>query len=130
MNEFEKQNIWIKQITNASIEVKCWPIHDGCFVWNIYANIFESHKLFNNVEKALEAPFHGGYSYDQIVTYIPARGIQYAWQIEAKTLKIGCDYNHLEDGYFNSCWPDEGIPKAILNDCEKLIEFLNRCNNE
>ncbi len=130
MNNFEKQDVWFKRVPHASIEIICWLINDTDFVWNVYANIFESHKLFNNIEKALEAPFHGGYSYDHILTYIPAQGIKYDWQKEKKTLRIRCDYNHLGDNYFNSCGPDNGIPQEILNDCDELIEFLNMCNDE
>ena len=130
MNDFKKQSIWVKSIDNANIEIKCWSLNGASFIWNVYANIYESHKLFNDIEKALTAPFYGGCTYDKIVTYSPAQGIKYDWQKEGKALKIGCDYNHLGDNYFNSCDTEYGIPDQILNDCNELINFLNRCNDE
>lgn len=105
------------------VTVRAWSREDK-FGWNVYANIFEEHPLFNNVEAAKCLHFHGGCTYDQIITHAPAEGIKYDWQKEYKTLKVGSDYQHYMDEYFETCDPAYGIPSSVLYDAMQLVEQL------
>lgn len=106
-----------------SVTIKAWPSLDK-WNWNVYANIFESHPLFNNVDKAISLPFNGGCTYDEIKTHTPARGIQYDWQKESKTLIVGSDYAHIHDDYDNHPSPLDYIPQKVLRDAKELADAL------
>lgn len=107
------------------VEVVGWPRGDGCWTWNVYANVYESHPMFATPLAVIEsAPWHCGCTYDEIITATPAQGIRYDWQKEAKVLKCGSDYSHAYDeGYMN--WPArEGIPPRVIRDAEELVAWL------
>ncbi len=106
-----------------SVTIKAWQLTDK-WNYNVYANIFEKHDLFNDVDKAMMLPFNGGCSYDEIKTFTPARGIQYDWQKESKVLVLGSDYNHLHDNYDNHSSPFDRIPHEVLRDAKELVEAL------
>ena len=106
-----------------SVTVKAWQLMDK-WSWNVYANIFENHSLFNDVNKALELPFNGGCTYDEIKTHTPSRGIRYDWEKESKTLIVGSDYAHIHDNYENHPSPFDRIPFEVLRDAQELVEKL------
>ena len=115
----------IAQNKTFSVTVYAWHRGDD-FGWNVYAHIFESHPLFNDVEAAKALPFHGGCTYDHLLTDEPAGGIQYDWQKVDKTLKVGSDYQHYTDDCFMTCDPADGIPHSIEVDAVKLVITLNQ----
>ncbi len=110
-----------------SVTVKAWQMCEG-WCWNVYANIFETHKLFNDVDEALNLPFHYGCTYDEIKTFAPAQGIRWDWQKETKTLVLGSDYMHLHDNHENHPSPFDMIPHNVLRDAKELVEALTNTN--
>lgn len=111
-----------------SVTIKAWQCMDK-WNYNVYANIFEKHELFNDVSKAIGLPFNGGCTYDEIKTTIPSQGIKYDWQRETKTLVVGSDYNHIHDNCDNHSSPFDRIPHEVLRDAKELVEALNPTNN-
>lgn len=91
--------------------------------WNVYANIFDSHPLFGNVNAMLSLPFHGGPTYEKLITTEPAQGIRYDFEKVAKTYKIGSDYAHYMDHYEDHP-ADAGIPPSVLFDANELVREL------
>lgn len=128
MRDLVKKNEWFVQKKTFTIQINAWEISPDNWVWNVYANIFESHPLFSKVEEAIDLPFHGGCTLDELHTTEPASGIIFDWQKVRKTLKVGCDYNHYCDEYFNHYNPDDGIPIQIKKDVELLIAELEANN--
>tara|TARA_R110002095_G_scaffold210499_1_gene197784 strand:+ start:650 stop:1054 length:405 start_codon:yes stop_codon:yes gene_type:complete len=116
-------NIAVKK--TFSVTIKAFQSLDK-WNWNVYANIFESNELFNDLDNAFNLPFHGGCTYDQIKTLTPARGIQYSWQKEEKTLVLGSDYAHLHDNHDNHPSPFDRIPYEVLKDAKELVDALNQ----
>lgn len=114
----------IEKSKTFTVTVHAWHRSDD-FGWNVYATIFENHPLFNNVEAATELPFHGGCTYDHLLTDEPAGGINYNWQKVYKALKVGSDYQHYQDDFFMTCNPADGIPWQIQADAKKLVQALN-----
>ncbi len=106
-----------------SVTIKAWMNLDK-WAYNVYANIFESHELFNKPDEAMLLPLNGGCTYDQLKTSVPSTGIQYEWQREVKTLVVGSDYMHIHDEYDNHSSPFEHIPYKVLNDAKELAEAL------
>ena len=113
-----------------SVQVRGWKHPSGTdWSWNVYAFIYDTHPLFNDVKHAKDVlPFHWGTSLANIVTTAPAEGIQYEWQRESRVLKLGSDYQHYQDDY-TECDPKDGIPWAIRNDSEALIHALLEYDN-
>lgn len=114
---------WIVKAKTFGIQVRCWNL-SGDWVWNMYALIYDNHPLFEDPERAYNLGFHGGCTYDEKISSEPARGIRYDWQKLRSMLKVGCDYNHYGDEYFNQCSPEDGIPLGILLDAEALYKQL------
>jgi len=119
------------QAKNYTITIRAWftkglqGITQDEWHWNVYAHIFESHPLFQDVNKAIQClPFHGGVTYDQKITSEPAQGTRWDWQKVHTSLKIGCDYSHYGDEYFADCDPKEGVPLDIQDDVKALNEVL------
>ncbi len=110
-----------------SVTIKAWQLTDK-WNWNVYANIFENNDLFNNLDDAFQLPFSGGCTYDEVKTFTPARGIQWDWQKETKTLVLGSDYAHIHDNYDNHSSPFDRIPCEVLRDAKELVEALNQIN--
>lgn len=108
---------------NFSVEVRSWG-DLGKHHWNVYANIFDTHPFFNDIEKALDLHFHGGVTYDQRISQSPAQGIRYDWQKEHIYLKVGSDYSHLYDDWFADQDPACGIPIEIQRDATTLVDQL------
>lgn len=113
----------IARESTFTVTVKAWLMADK-WQYNVYALISEKHALFNDVDKAMNLPFNGGCTYDQIETMTPARGIQYDFQKEYKTLIVGSDYAHMHDNYDNHSSPFEQIPWEVLRDAKELVNAL------
>ena len=129
-SDFKKNySLFIKKPT-YSIEVFVWEMDENFWIWNVYVYLLKTNKLFNDVKSAKNLPFHGGCTLDKFFTNEPALGIEYEWQKEDKTLKVGCDYNHLDDDYYNKCNPDNGIPPEIISDVDRLIQAVEEFNND
>ena len=112
---------------DSDIQYKQNPDSDGCYVvnrWNVYAHIFDTHRLFDKPETVMNAPFHGGCNYEQKITFTPALGLRYDWQKEHTTYKFGCDYAHLYDSRFEEYDGKDGVPYEIQNDAKELVEWL------
>lgn len=105
------------------VQVRAWPKSDG-FGWNVYALIYDSHPLFNDVERAMNLPFHNGATLDDRITQSPARGIRYDWQKTYQWLKVGSDYQHYQDEHFCEYDPAKGIPWEIKCDVMSLVGAL------
>ena len=129
-SDFKKQHSWFIKKSTFSIEVIAWEMNENHWIWNVYVYLFQDNKLFNDVESAKNLPFHGGCTFDQFCTNEPACGIKYDWQKLDKSLKVGCDYSHLYDDYFNQCHPDDGIPAEIIIDVDRLIQAIEDFNND
>lgn len=110
---------------NFSVLVRGWKSGDE-FKWNVYANIFDTHPMFGNVDAMKCLPLHGGPTYDRVITMEPAGGIMYEWQKQEKSYKIGSDYSHAWDNYENDSYED-GIPPMIRHDAEELAQHLFDC---
>ncbi len=129
----------IKQEKDFSVIVVGWndlglgddfSIH-GSFVekwhWNVYANIFQSHPLFDNRDKAMDLPLHWGCTYDKIITTEPSKGVQNEYERVSKILKVGSDYAHCDDDR-NLPSAFLGIPDYIKNDADRLVQALEAEN--
>jgi hypothetical protein len=92
--------------------------------WNVYAHIYESHPLFNDIDEALQLPFHGGCTYDKIITTAPSQGIKYDFEKVTHCLKVGSDYSHLGDEYHDHQSAFDGIPLEMSRDADELIRAL------
>ena len=106
-----------------TVTVKAWLMQDR-WQYNVYALISEKHELFNDVSKAINLPFNGGCTYEEIKTMTPAQGIKYGFEREVKTLVVGSDYAHIHDNYDHHSSPFDGIPHEVLRDAEELAEAL------
>lgn len=103
-----------------SVEIQGWQ-RDQKFGWNVYAYIFEEHPYFKDVRKALDLHFHGGPTLEQLIHESPAQGIRYSFQSEHSYLKIGSDYQHLYDDWFETQDPVFGIPAEVRSDAKQLV---------
>lgn len=113
----------VKIAKTFSVTIKAW-VYSGKWNWNVYANIFESHELFNDPKKAYESlPFNGGCTYDRLVSYTPSGADTYNDR-SSKTLTLGSDYAHIHDDYDNHPSPFESIPYKVMNDVNELVEAL------
>ena len=111
---------------NFSVTIRAWQM-DRKWQWNVYANIFETHKLFNDPKSAIDKlPFHGGCTYDKIKEEGPTGGNKYDKSESYKTLVLGSDYMHLHDNYDNWSSPLEMIPYSILLDAKELATELEK----
>lgn len=97
--------------------------------WNVYANVFDNHPLFGKVDILMRLHFHGGSTLDNLITIAPARGIQYDWQKETQTYKIGSDYQHYMD-YYEDTGTEQGIPPSIHWDAKELAKELYEAAEE
>ena len=105
-----------------TVTVKAWQAMDK-WQYNVYANIFESHALFSDTDKAKSLPFNGGCTYDAIKTTTPTV-IECEWQKETKTLVVGSDYAHIHDNYDGHSSPFDAIPREVLEDAKELAAEL------
>jgi hypothetical protein len=105
-----------------TVVVKAWLAMDK-WQYNVYANIFENHPLFNDVEKAKSLPFNCGCTYDSFKANSPTSN-DYEWQKETKALVVGSDYSHIHDNYDNHSSPFDSIPHEVLRDAKELVEAL------
>ena len=87
----------IKQADTFCVEIKAWVLNDK-WMWNVYANIYEKHSLFNKPNQAYEClPFHGGCTFDSLITHENSGADTYKEDSKNTTLKLGSDYMHLHD---------------------------------
>jgi hypothetical protein len=109
-----------------SVTINAWQLNNK-WAWNVYANIFETHSLFNNPEGAIDnLPFHGGCTYDKLKSEGATGGNKYDKSESHKTLVLGSDYMHLHDDYDNHPSPFDRIPYNVLNDAKDLVEALSQ----
>ena len=108
------------------VEVVGWESPKDKWNWNVYAYIYESHKLFGDKDKCLELPFNCGATLEDKIKTSPAWGIKYDWQKETETIKLGSDYNHIYDSYDHHPSPADGIPANIYSDAKVLAEALEK----
>jgi deoxyadenosine/deoxycytidine kinase len=115
--------------TDFSVEIKSWGDLDKHH-WNVYAYIFDTHRLFNHFDAVYDLHFHGGITYEQLIRHTPAQEIKYEWQKEYTYLKVGSDYSHLYDDWFATQNPANGIPFEIKSDASKLVEELKKASEK
>jgi len=120
----------IKSTKDFSVVAIGWKSRDQ-WNWNVYANIFESHPLFNDAEKAKNLPFNCGCTFDKLITESPTKDKSewYDFDREYKTLKVGSDYNHIHDDYDNHPSPFDGLPGFIERDALELVKSLMTRNS-
>ena len=121
---FKEVKQWIAQGNGFSVEVKVWEMSGGIFIWNVYAYIFQKHPIFDDNQAINNLPFHGGATYDNESVNQPLGSHSEHRQAVTKVKKVGCDYNHLGDNYFNSLDGSKGIPSDIERDAKELFDFL------
>jgi hypothetical protein len=133
MNYDIKVEFKIKIAKEFSVVVIGWNRSDK-WHWNVYANIFESHPLFSNINQAKDLPFNCGCTFDKLITESPTRDKAdwHDFEKEYKTLKVGSDYAHLYDDYDNHPSALDGLPPFIERDALELVEALENSikNNE
>ena len=120
------------QEKSFSISVRCWfikgvsGITDDRHAWNVYANIFDNHPHFGNVEWAKNLPFHGGCTFDKIITteYAKPEAERADWMKTYKCIKVGSDYAHYGDERFEQYSPADGVPSEIQCDVLELAAAL------
>lgn len=93
--------------------------------WNIYVNVFQGTKLYDDLNIVLGAPFHGGVTYEEHFIQSPAQGVKYDWQKDFSYYKIGCDYAHYCDEEFERYDGKDGIPWEIRADLQELLSYLD-----
>ena len=121
------------QEKSFSITVRAWfikglpGITDDRHCWNVYANIFDNHPMFSNVEWAKGLPFHGGCTFDKIITteFATPEAERYDWMKTYKFIKVGSDYAHYGDERFESYSPADGVPSEIQCDVSELAAALS-----
>lgn len=125
---------WIPcQEKTFSITVRCWftaevpGIVERKSMWNVYAHIFDKHPMFGNVGWATSLPFHGGCTYDKIITteFATPEADRAAWMRTSRCLKVGSDYAHYMDDEFEACDPKDGVPFSIQRDILELAAALS-----
>lgn len=124
---FSLSHEWNQKHKTFGVQIRAFTqgLQNDEFGWCLYAIIYDNNPLFNNPEFLIEKLyFHGGCTYDEKFTQIPARGLRYDWMKERSYLKIGCDYLHYQDN-FDSCNPAHGIPLQIKRDAENLVLQLS-----
>lgn len=95
------------------------------FHWNVYASIYDGHPLFKAPQDAIESlPFHGGCTYDKLITTSKSLGNEYDKSEDCTILKLGSDYTHLHDDYDNHPSPLNGIPSNVEFDAKRLADAL------
>ena len=109
---------------NFSVQLRAWYNHDH-WGWNLYALIFDTHPLHQNVEAALDLPFHYGATYNKRIVTSPAQGIRYNFDRVSDVLKVGNDYAHYQDDWAMTSDPKDGIPGRIQEDAIMLAETLS-----
>jgi hypothetical protein len=124
----------VYQCDTFSVTVKSWKTKNYEFIekgygsefrhhWNVYANIFHTHPIYETPELAKDLPLHGGCTFDKQTISQPIGGIRYDWQKVSNTLKVGSDYSHYMD-HFEDEDPARGIPHEVFNDAEALVDAL------
>lgn len=131
---WEETKSWYKRHRTFSVEIKRWinghgSHYRGAHMWNVYANIFDTHPLFNifnnQTQKDLDAidelkkQFHWGITFKREVTSLS--GLHKPQKI--KTVQLGSDYNHLHDDYFSHLATLEAAHE-VKEDAEALFNYL------
>ena len=96
---------------------------DGPFRWCVYLQYAKDSKVDLNLEDLNYLPLHCGYNYNKRVHISPYKK-EHDWQKDSKYIKVGADYNYLNDQHYTNCDPSEGIPQMILNDVEDLDNYV------
>lgn len=119
MIKYNKSEEWVSRGDKFTVVIKHWK-SGKCNNFNVYANIFNGHKLFRKLKETMHGipdsmPFH--------------RGATYCDWSRSKTGKIlgkkyGSDYNHLYDN-FENVERIEDHP-YLERDAEELIEYLSK----
>lgn len=111
---------------HSAVIVKAWADRNQKWNWNVYAVIRDSHTEYDNNELLLNAPLHGGCTYNAIKTEQPFE-LEYDWQKLYTSKVLGSDYNHIYDNseYHPSPMTMGGdIPHYIERDAEELAAWL------
>ncbi len=117
---------WTTRGKSFSVQIKAWTRDSDDWNWNVYAFIYEGHPLFQKPAQTKQLHFHGGCTYDELVSTEPVEGIEYDWQLKIQYIKVGSDYKHYMDHYENE-HPKHGIPFSIKRDAEILFKELEEC---
>jgi hemoglobin-like flavoprotein len=136
MKAWEEIKKWHKRHRTFCVEIKHWinPLLQdrGEHMWNVYANIFDSHPLFNIFNNQtqkdideLEGYLHWGITYKREIT-----SLQRLYDPDkVKTVVIGSDYNHLHDKRFTHMATLEEASE-VKDDAEALFSYLLEKSNE
>lgn len=135
MNEFNTDKLikvdeWLIQGTNFNVSIR-HHLQKGSGElgtedsnkWALYTNIFSTHPLFKKACKnkndydlelgnEIYSSFHGGCTY-------------YNKQLDY--VKIGCDYNHIYDEFFER---STEMPSEIVSDAKDLFDYMNSFENK
>lgn len=98
----------------------------------LYCLIFDNHPLFtkltslkpydySHASNILNFPFHGGVTYALPILSHDLKG-----ELKLGSIRIGCDYNHYGDEYYNE---DRNFPyalRSVCNDAQQLYEYLEK----
>ena len=111
----------IKRTNTFTVTIDAW--YDGTrWCWNVYAYVYEAHKMFADDKWLKSLPFLEGCSYSSLQTYQPLK-IDYKGQKVGTTKVLGLDYNHLyDDPYLPD--PFDGIYWKAEQDAHKLVAAL------
>lgn len=107
-----------------SVEVKAWTYSDTEWAWNVYAHVFEDHPLYGDKDALMDAPLHGGCTFDREKVEQPIGGPKYDFERITKSMVIGSDYRHLGSPDYSSHAPELGIPWMVEKDAIELAEWL------
>jgi hypothetical protein len=122
MKDFKKSESWVKRGDHYTVEVKRWESPMGNH-WNVYANIFPDHPIYEDLEAQEELPLHWGLSYWVRKSFADVK--RFDWTRDAETITIGSDYAHLYDERFERfSTPEEA--HEVFNDAEELFLALNQ----
>lgn len=121
----QKRHEWMWRGKTFGVVASCHQKSDESWTWCLYALVYDNHELFADPTPLIESyDWHGGCTYDEKITNAPARGMRYEWQKERSYFKIGCDYAHYGDDYYECHSPDDGLPIFIQNDAQRLFSYL------
>jgi hypothetical protein len=122
---------WDLPVDNFKLQVRAHKTYTG-YGWCLYVFFYDDFFYFDKLDVLIEElDWNGGCTFSKsciessVAKYYP-RNIyrQYYRQYrEREYLRIGCDYQHSFNN-LSHCNPVDGIPDAILQDVEVLIQQI------
>ena len=91
--------------------------------WNVYATINKGHPLYEKLSDLKDDDYYG------VMDKFPFKmhgGITYVHN-NGDNIKVGDDYLHWGDEYFQKC---KELPSEVKIEAEELFEFLNKYKGE